>query len=369
MKMRLVAVLPLVLLVSAAIVGCDSPGPEAQFTASPVTGNVPVDVQFTDLSEGNIDMWEWDFDNDGIVDSSLQNPHYTYTFPGNYTVSLRVSGPSGSDTHSRAAYLDFSFAECKADFIADTTSCDLNAQVRFSDRSTGEISGWAWDFDSDGSIDSTEQNPAYVFERDGLFSVSLTVMCSNCEDKITKIDYVNVLPDRSCSADFVADRTTVEANTEVRFSDRSKGEVTTWSWDFDSDGVVDSTEQNPVYIYGRGGRYTVSLTVAGPHCTHTKSRFSYIQVSTSSQCNADFIASTTSGTGITTVQFTDNSTGDIETWAWDLNGDGIIDSTAQSPVYTYRNNGYYSVSLTVSGIQCENTLTRKDYIRITGCST
>ena len=117
--MRLVVVLPLVLLVSAAMVGCDSPGPEAQFTASSTTGNIPIDVQFTDLSEGDIDTWEWDLDNDGIVDSSLRNPHYTYIDPGSYTVSLTVGGSSGSDTQSKVAYLVFSPAECKADFIAD----------------------------------------------------------------------------------------------------------------------------------------------------------------------------------------------------------------------------------------------------------
>lgn len=367
--MRLVVVLPLVLLVSAAMVGCDTPGPEAQFTASHVTGNVPIDVQFTDLSEGDIDTWEWDFDNDGIVDSSLQNPHYIYTVPGSYTVSLRVSGPSGGDTQSKVAYLDFSLSECKADFIADATSCEVNTEVQFSDRSTGDILGWAWDFDSDGSVDSPEQNPAHVFKRDGLYSVSLTITGSNCEDTVIMNDYIYVLPVRSCRADFVADPTNVEVNTEVRFSNRSKGEVTSWSWDFDGDGVVDSTEQNPTYIFQEEGLYSVSLTVVGPNCQHTLSRTGYIQVSPIRQCRADFIASTTSGSGITTVQFTDSSTGDIETWAWDFNGDGVADSTEQNPKYTYRKNGYYSVSLTVAGIQCEDTFTKKDYIRITGCST
>ncbi|MBN2356155.1 VWA domain-containing protein, partial [candidate division KSB1 bacterium] len=35
--------------------------------------------------------WAWDFENDGIVDSYLQNPEHTYYSPGYYTVTLRVS--------------------------------------------------------------------------------------------------------------------------------------------------------------------------------------------------------------------------------------------------------------------------------------
>ncbi|UCG82681.1 MAG: PKD domain-containing protein, partial [Dehalococcoidia bacterium] len=130
-----------------------------------------------------------------------------------------------------------------------------------------------------------------------------------------------------------------------------------------------SNEQNPTHIFKREGLYSVSLTVFGPDCQHTLSRTGYIRVYPVSQCMADFIASTTAGTGVTTVQFTDMSTGDIDTWAWDLDGDGAIDSTKRNPKYTYSKNGYYTISLTVTGRDCDNTLTKKSYIRITGCRT
>jgi PKD repeat protein len=69
------------------------------------------------------------------------------------------------------------------------------------------------------------------------------------------------------------------------------------------------------------------------------------------------------------VQFTDTSTGDITTWEWDLNGDGVVDSEARNPSYTYRKNGKYTVTLTVSGTYCKDVLTRAKYIQISGCST
>lgn len=66
----------------------------ADFTAEPVGGLVPLDVVFTDLSytnNGEIYSWEWDFNNDGIIDSYDQNPLWTFSISGQYTVALKIS--------------------------------------------------------------------------------------------------------------------------------------------------------------------------------------------------------------------------------------------------------------------------------------
>jgi uncharacterized delta-60 repeat protein len=79
--------------------------PVADFTATPTSGAVPLTVQFTDTSTGVITSWAWDFDNDGMTDSTEQNPDYTYTNPGAYTVKLTVTGPAGSDQEVKANYI------------------------------------------------------------------------------------------------------------------------------------------------------------------------------------------------------------------------------------------------------------------------
>ena len=48
----------------------------------------------------------------------------------------------------------------------------------------------------------------------------------------------------------------------VAFKDRSHGDITSWSWDFD-DGTT-SSEQHPVHQYEEAGEYDVVLTVQGP---------------------------------------------------------------------------------------------------------
>jgi PKD repeat protein len=54
-------------------------------------------VQFIDESSGEVDVYFWTF-GDGSAPSSEANPVHTFPAPGNYSVSLRVSNPGGSDT-------------------------------------------------------------------------------------------------------------------------------------------------------------------------------------------------------------------------------------------------------------------------------
>ncbi len=71
------------------------------FTANVTSGSAPLTVQFTDLSISQpnpIISWEWDFDNNGTVDATTQNPSWTYTDFGFYSVKLTVS--DGTNTAS-----------------------------------------------------------------------------------------------------------------------------------------------------------------------------------------------------------------------------------------------------------------------------
>jgi PKD repeat protein len=50
--------------------------PTADFTASKLTGAVPLTVQFTDTSAGNPTRWSWDFGDQ--TNSMQQNPQHEY---------------------------------------------------------------------------------------------------------------------------------------------------------------------------------------------------------------------------------------------------------------------------------------------------
>jgi len=98
----LIAVLVLTLGLLAAC-GSSTEPPTADFGAHPTSGVVPLTVQFTDQSTGEITSWAWDF-GDGNT-STVQNPSHTYATLGNYTVSLTVTNSGGSDTETRTDYI------------------------------------------------------------------------------------------------------------------------------------------------------------------------------------------------------------------------------------------------------------------------
>lgn len=75
------------------------------FTATPVSGVMPLEVQFMNLSHGIIVRYEWDFDNDGTIDSTDSGGFHTYTQPGLYTVKLIAYGNGGSITEVKTDYI------------------------------------------------------------------------------------------------------------------------------------------------------------------------------------------------------------------------------------------------------------------------
>ncbi|MCC7576434.1 MAG: choice-of-anchor L domain-containing protein [Methanomethylovorans sp.] len=73
--------------------------PVANFTANVTTGRAPLTVNFTDLSTNTPTSWLWDF-GDGST-SHDQNPTYTYTRGGNYTVILNATNIAGTNTSTQ----------------------------------------------------------------------------------------------------------------------------------------------------------------------------------------------------------------------------------------------------------------------------
>ncbi len=81
----------------------------AAFQSDETLGGLPFSVNFQDYSSAtdstSIVSWAWDFDNDGNIDSQDQNPSWTYTTEGAYTVSLTVSDGVNQYTRTMENYI------------------------------------------------------------------------------------------------------------------------------------------------------------------------------------------------------------------------------------------------------------------------
>jgi PKD repeat protein len=120
--------------------------PVADFTAAPVSGSAPLSVDFKDTSTNLPTSWAWDFDNNGSVDATTQNPTFSYAAPGTYSVKLTATNTAGSDSETKTdlitvgAPLTFAtFIPTADSFVSSTsvsTNYGTNAALRVRDSST-----------------------------------------------------------------------------------------------------------------------------------------------------------------------------------------------------------------------------------------
>ena len=163
-------------------------------------------------------------------------------------------------------------------------------------------------------------------------------------------------------AGFSADKTSGAAPLTVQFTDQSTGSITSYAWDFGDGGT--SSLKNPAHTYTAAGTYTVTLTVTGHGGSDSEVKTSYIRVTESTDAPvAAFTSDKTSGAAPLTVQFTDQSTGSITSYAWDF-GDGGT-SSLKNPAHTYTAAGTYTVNLTVTGPGGSDSEVKTSYIRVT----
>ena len=248
-----------------------------------------------------------------------------------------------------------------ADFKATPRSGPPPLKVNFTDTSTGEFTGWLWDF-GDGAT-STLQNNTHIYASPGTYTVGLTVSSLIGTASLTKIHYITVEPEpHPPVANFTVSSRNIELGASVQFIDISTTMITAWLWDF-GDGHT-STIKNSSHAYANPGHYTVSLQVTnevGLQDTAVKPNYIRGQVPT---INVNFAADRVFGMVPLTVYFSDGSTGFyLESWLWDF-GDGTS-STGQNAQHTYNTSGTFTVGMTVTdkfGNSC--TIAKTDYIRV-----
>ena len=108
-------------------------------------------------------------------------------------MKLTVTNGVGSDSEVKTDYITVAAPPLPvAAFSADVTSGPAPLTVQFTDESTGNPTAWAWDFDNDGTADSTAQNPSYTYEAAGTYTVKLTATNVAGSDAEVKTDYITV---------------------------------------------------------------------------------------------------------------------------------------------------------------------------------
>lgn len=183
-----------VTLLSFLAVGCqrelddeEETPPVAGFTYTSVQA-LPATVTFTNTSAGSGGPFSfvWEF-GDGTT-SMLTDPVHTYTHPGVYVVTL-IQVPSSGDRDTLRMTLTIAPAEGPGGTSGRPTNANFSYNIAYSgytvtfiNRTTGEATGYQWQFGDSGTSASVEDTVVHTYTGAGPYPVSLSASNSGGAD-------------------------------------------------------------------------------------------------------------------------------------------------------------------------------------------
>ncbi len=321
------------------------PNPIANFSQLDVCDTTT--AIFTNLSTiatGSIKYNIWNYGNGVAVDTSL-NGSYLFPTYGNYDVALKVETQFGctDSTTNTIRILQRAVVNYTSDSVCLNNSISfINTSQTLSDSTV-----YSWNF-GNGAI-SSDVNPDYVYPTHGTYQVVLQATtfgyCTN-----TKIDTVVVYPlpmanftfNNECQYD-----TVMFNNTSSIFS----GSMS-YLWNFGD--YTTSTDSSIGHYYPVANNYFVKLDAVSEFgCTDDTT----IMTEVYPIPKAHFIIANNCRDTLTPIANTTTITSGTFASAWDFgNGDT---SLVKSPLYTFPQDGTYSVQLIASSNHnCIDTVTK-----------
>ena len=325
----------------------------ADFSASRYSGCSPIIINFSDLSKGSPQTYQWtvsDASLNILTTSTAQNFATKFSKEGSYDVKLTVTNGSQTDVVIKKIIV---YAKPAASFSADILSGCYPFNVNFRDSSTisqGAITNHEWDL-GDGKS-SLSVNPSHMFTTAGNFNVSLKITSDKgCTDVVSKSNLVQI--DKGVLANFSVTPLSVTCKypEDVSFQNKSTGTGTLkYVWDFGTGDSAHSTNGSHTYTYP--GSYDVTLHVSNDAgCTDSLMIKNAVTVGAA---NAAFISApnvcvgaplsiqnvSTPGTVSSHWNFSDNTTSDVT-----------------SPVKVFNSPGTYGIQLINTFSNCIDTAT------------
>ena len=139
-------------------------------------------------------------------------------------------------------------------FSPSSSNTTVGTTIAFNNCST-DAQIYSWNF-GDGTATSSEVSPSHSFASAGQFTVTLKAWYKNNVDEETQIITVTGGNVVAC---FTFNPSSAVTNETVAFTNCSEG-ASSYKWDFQSDGVIERTDENPSVYFTDAGTYDVKLT-------------------------------------------------------------------------------------------------------------
>lgn len=314
-----------------------------------------------------IKKWEWDWENDGIFDSTGAILTHSYSSPGVYYVQLRVTDDEGGtdllDTPIKITVV-LQYLKPVAYAKAEPKNPIVCEQVHFMDDGSydpdgGQIMLYEWDYNGDGTYDAQGPDNFYSYSKPGSYSVMFRVTDDEGEmdtlDEWIWIHVKNALPTAVASANkYVADiGELLQFDGSGSYDNDCGGQkIVQWGWDWDNNGSFEQTGEYALHSFSTPGDHYVQLGVLDDEGGADKLD-QPLKIEVKSKPFAAAKATPNPQIVCEPVQFTDNGSYDpdgglITKYEWDWNNDGIFDEEGKTVSHTWTTVGTFYVQFRVT---------------------
>jgi len=187
----------------------------ARFTASEQIAALNESLDFTDMSAGSPQSWQWSFPGALPASSSQQHPQgIAWTQAGRYDVRLIAGDGNGNfDTLLKPQYITVTPLPS---FMASTNVIEAGMQVDFTNLSLSKypIISYLWSFPGGVPASSTQADPAgIVYPTAGQFDVTLSITTAAGSHSLLESHFIKVY--QSCDTLFDHNGKTWSADTSI----------------------------------------------------------------------------------------------------------------------------------------------------------
>jgi len=312
------------------------------------------------VASGNINQFTWDFGDRQPVKS--RNTTHTFEKAGEFNISLTITDQFGN---ADTAYMTVKVGDkgskpspsVKTTPAAQggTVSGAYPLQVVFDATASTDpdqdIIEYQWDFDGDGVVDFTGDKTTHVYEEEGDFTATLTLVDAG-GNQSTKSIPVQVLS-QGLVARLEVDETNGEVPLTVTFnaagSSYKDGRIVAYQYNFGDGGEPFVGGSQVTYRYSSVGTFTASVTVTADDGKKSTAQVQIVVrpvalsacfTVNSDRGNAPFFLSVSPAC----------SAGTVKSYEWDF-GDGSKSFDRQPEVHVYQTPGTYTVRLELTSEQ------------------
>lgn len=242
-------------------------------TSACVSTPVIFDASASIDKDNDISLYEWDFNNDGVIDASGVNTGYSFPEEKTFNVKLVVHDAKGNTSQGFHDIRIYGSPSIEVTADEESIVYPLMTTLRWHAENITNLS--VIDNNTGGKVyegaigdDFVNVNPY----RTTIYTIAASGPCGEVSKNIT----IYVYPSHNHAVITASSNSgcmPLQVSFDASASTDIKNDISGYEWDFDGDGTYDATGINVSHTFSLSGEYHVGLKITDPSNNTSESTF------------------------------------------------------------------------------------------------